>query len=191
MKKSQIMDIVLAAIVILMGILIILDPTKMLRLAIIIVGVFLVVIGGLKLLLYANQKTQNNGELVATIIYLVLGIVFLVFTGFILDVAQVFAIIFSILLMISLLIRFIVTITNRHNNKHWFVGVVVSALFFALSVILMVFAITSEAEVIYQLIGGLILIEGLIALLEALFPPKVVVTVVDYKEVVDAEVEED
>lgn len=191
MKKSQIMDIILAAVVILMGVLIILNPTEMLQLAITIVGVFLIVVGVLKLNVYSQAKVQNNTEMIVSIVYLVLGVVFLVFTGFIMEIAKVFTILFSILIMISLLIRLVVTITNRHNNKHWLVGVIVSALFFALSVVLMIYAIGSEAEVIYQLIGGLILLEGLIALLEALFPPKVTIAVVDYEEVVDAEIDED
>lgn len=189
MKKNQIMDIVLAAVVILMGILIIIDPTKMLQLAITIVGVFLIVVGVLRLIVYAQAKVQNNADVVVSIIYLALGVVFLVFTGFIMEIAKIFAILFSILLMISLLVRLVVTIMNRQNNKHWLVGIIVSALLFALSVVLMVFAITSEAEVVYQIIGGMILVEGLVALLEALFPPKVVVTVVDYDDVVDADVE--
>lgn len=189
MKKGRFIDMMLAVILIAVGIVLLVYPTDSLKWVILAVGVILIISGVLKLIEYlATRHLQETGKLLISVLYIAMGIFMLAFTGTIMDVVKVFAIVLSVFVMISLLLKFVLAIVTKTSGQEWIVSVLVTGLFFALSLIVLIVIIRSDVEIIIQMIGVLFLIDGILALLEALFPTKRILIV--RTESIEAEVEE-
>ncbi|NLN50612.1 MAG: hypothetical protein GX149_03190 [Acholeplasmataceae bacterium] len=189
MVKKQTYNSILATTLAIVGLLLISYPREMLQAAVIFGGILFLAIGLLQVLNYLFLGKKDSQELINSLIKIGLGIVLLVFAGFVVETIKVFAIIFTAMFIINTLYRFIISLFEKGKLAEKIAYIVFTTLFLVASTAILILAVTKADTIIIRLIGGLFIMEAILVLLEIIFPgPTIVILTEEEKsEIQEAE----
>jgi len=189
MVKKQTYNSILATTLTIVGLLLISYPQEMLQAAVIFGGILFLAIGLLQVLNYLFLGKKDSQELINSLIKIGLGIVLLVFSGFVVETIKVFAIIFTAMFIINTLYRFIISLFEKGKLAEKIAYIVFTTLFLVASTAILILAVTKADTIIIRLIGGLFIMEAILVLLEIIFPgPTIVILTEEEKsEIQEAE----
>ena len=135
MVKKQTYNSILATTLAIVGLLLISYPREMLQAAVIFGGILFLAIGLLQVLNYLFLGKKDSQELINSLIKIGLGIVLLVFAGFVVETIKVFAIIFTAMFIINTLYRFIISLFEKGKLAEKIAYIVFTTLLVALTAI--------------------------------------------------------
>lgn len=193
MKRDKITNIIVSTILLISGILLVIFPNDTLFWIILSVGIILILAGLIKLKDYYDlqKKMDATPVLMGSILLLILGVIFVIFTANIMNVVLVFGIVLAVFVAISSLFKFIITLSYRTNTKAWLVSMFSSTLFLVLSIVLMVILLNSSGIVLIQLIGSFFIIQSILTLVETLYPSKTIVEIKKSSVIIEADFDEE
>lgn len=193
MKNNKITNIIVAIILLMGGALLLIFPEDTLRWIILIVGVILILTGLFKLKDYLDirKKIDATPILLSSILLLLLGVIFVAFTGFVMNFILTFGIILSIIVGISILFKFVVTITNYSPTNLWKISMFSSTIFLILAIVMFIVLINSNGVDLIRIIGIFFIIEGILALIETLYPSEMIVEIKRESIIIEADIDDE
>lgn len=193
MKSNKITNIIVAIILLVAGALLLIFPEDTLRWIILIVGVILILTGLFKLKDYFDirKKIEATPILLSSILLLLLGVIFVVFTGFVMSFILTFGIILSIMVGISILFKFVVTIMNYSPTKLWKISMLSSTLFLILAIMMFIVLMNSNGVDLIRIIGIYFIIEGILALVETFYPSETIIEIKRKGIIIEADIDDE
>lgn len=193
MRNNKITNIIVAIILLMGGALLLMFPEDTLRWIVLIVGVILILAGLFKLKDYVaiRKKIDATPILLSSILLLVLGVIFVSFTGFVMSFILTFGIILSIIVGISILFKFVVTIVNYSATKLWIISMLSSTLFLILAIVMFIVLMNSNGVELIRIIGIFFIIEGILALLETLYPSEMIIEIKREGIIIEADIDDE
>lgn len=193
MKSNKITNIIVAIILLVAGALLLIFPEDTLRWIILIVGVILILTGLFKLKDYFDirKKIEATPILLSSILLLLLGVIFVVFTGFVMSFILTFGIILSIMVGISILFKFVVTIMNYSPTKLWKISMLSSTIFLILAIAMFVVLINSNGVDLIRIIGIYFIIEGILALVETFYSSETIIEIKREGIIIEADIDDE
>ncbi|MDD2575368.1 MAG: DUF308 domain-containing protein [Acholeplasmataceae bacterium] len=193
MKNNKITNIIVAIILLMGGALLLIFPEDTLRWIILIVGVILILTGLFKLKDYLDirKKIDATPILLSSILLLLLGVIFVAFTGFVMNFILTFGIVLSIIVGISILFKFVVTITNYSPTNLWKISMFSSTIFLILAIVMFIVLINSNGVDLIRIIGIFFIIEGILALIETLYPSEMIVEIKRESIIIEADIDDE
>jgi len=193
MKNNKITNIIVAIILLMGGALLLIFPEDTLRWIILIVGVILILTGLFKLKDYLDirKKIDTTPILLSSILLLLLGVIFVAFTGFVMNFILTFGIVLSIIVGISILFKFVVTITNYSPTNLWKISMFSSTIFLILAIVMFIVLINSNGVDLIRIIGIFFIIEGILALIETLYPSEMIVEIKRESIIIEADIDDE